>query len=126
MTERKPLSLSDSLSDSLSLSLTLSLSLYVTERKLGNHLAGQQLKASVTVVNSSATDGVRSVTLSRPLRGATAGLSLSVSLSLFLSLCLSVSLSLCLSVSLSFCLSVYLSDCHARCGGLPQTTSASA
>ena len=43
----------------------------VTERKLGNHLAGQQLKGSVTVVKSSVTDGVRSVTLSRPLQGAT-------------------------------------------------------
>lgn len=44
----------------------------VTERRLGNHLAGQQLKKSVTVLQSLTTNGVRSVTVSRPLAGATA------------------------------------------------------
>jgi len=42
----------------------------VTEQKLGNHLAGTQLKASVKIVRATVSDGNRTVVLSRPLKGA--------------------------------------------------------
>lgn len=42
----------------------------VSERKLGNHEAGQLLAPSVTVVRSSVTGGLRTVVVSRPLKGA--------------------------------------------------------
>lgn len=44
----------------------------VTERKLGKHLAGTQLKASVKVTNSSVEDGLRTLVLSRQLKGGSA------------------------------------------------------
>ena len=44
----------------------------VTERKLGQHLAGTELKPSVKVVSSTVSNGRRTVVLSRPLKGATA------------------------------------------------------
>mmetsp|Transcript_41397 Transcript_41397/g.81162 ORF Transcript_41397/g.81162 Transcript_41397/m.81162 type:complete len:771 (+) Transcript_41397:30-2342(+) len=42
----------------------------VTERKLGNHDPGTLLKPSITVVTSSANNGIRTVRLTRPLTGA--------------------------------------------------------
>jgi hypothetical protein len=42
----------------------------VSERKLGKHLAGTQLKPSITVKSSSVSDGLRTVVLTRPLNGA--------------------------------------------------------
>jgi len=42
-----------------------------TERKLANHGPGDLLKASVTVVESTARSGTRTVVLTRPLQGAT-------------------------------------------------------
>eukprot|EP01050_Picozoa_sp_SAG11_P040134 SAG11_NODE_17281_length_523_cov_0.849057_1_plen_174_part_11 len=44
----------------------------VSERKLGQHLAGTELKASLKVMRSSVTNGRRTVVLSRPLKGDTA------------------------------------------------------
>ena len=44
----------------------------VPERKLGQHLAGPELKPSVKVVSSTVSNGRRTVVLSRPLKGATA------------------------------------------------------
>ena len=41
----------------------------VTERKLANHAAGTLLDTSVKVVSNSVSSGVRSVVLSRPLKG---------------------------------------------------------
>jgi len=43
----------------------------VTERRLANHLAGDQLSDSVNVTNSSVTGGIRTVVLTRGLTGAT-------------------------------------------------------
>lgn len=45
---------------------------HVTERKLGKHLEGTLLKASVKVTNWTVVAGIRTVVLSRPLKGATA------------------------------------------------------
>jgi len=44
----------------------------VTERKLANHVAGTQLPASVKVLSSTVAAGVRTVVLTRPLKGASA------------------------------------------------------
>lgn len=44
----------------------------VTERKLGNHDPGKQLATSVKVVSNKVVDGVRTVVMTRPLKGATA------------------------------------------------------
>ena len=44
----------------------------VTERSLGQEAPGTELAASVTVLSSSVTDGVRSVVLTRDIIGATA------------------------------------------------------
>ena len=41
-------------------------------RKLGQHLAGTELKPSVKVVSSTVSNGRRTVVLSRPRKGATA------------------------------------------------------
>jgi len=44
----------------------------VSERRLADHAPGTALAPSVTVVSSTVADGVRTVVLSRPIRGATA------------------------------------------------------
>lgn len=44
----------------------------VTERVLGQELPGAQINASVTVVSTSVTNGVRTVVMTRPLKGASA------------------------------------------------------
>ncbi|CAE7423852.1 unnamed protein product [Symbiodinium natans] len=41
----------------------------VSERKLENHGPGHQLKASITVLSSTVTGGIRTLTLTRPLQG---------------------------------------------------------
>ena len=42
----------------------------VTEHRLGNHEAGEQIATSVKVVSSTVADGRRTVVLTRPLAGA--------------------------------------------------------
>ena len=41
----------------------------VTERKLGNHSPGVQLNTTVTVLADSVSNGMRTVTMTRPLKG---------------------------------------------------------
>ena len=43
----------------------------VTEMKLGNHDGGRQLSSSVQVVSNQAADGLRTITLTRSLKGQT-------------------------------------------------------
>ena len=43
----------------------------VEERKLGNHAPGTQLKNNVKIVTNNVTNGVRTVVLTRPAKGAT-------------------------------------------------------
>lgn len=43
----------------------------VTERVLGNHAAGIVLNASITVISNTVVNGVRTITMQRPLQGLT-------------------------------------------------------